>query len=182
MKPRVRDLLTCPVIAALVITALALPGMAWSESDYEAGAVVLKRGNKPVPVPQAVAKTSPKATPKATPKPVTDASKSGLATRLGFGQPADDVSRIRAAQALIYPWVRLSPAKAGQGVRCRVLFHAQSGVIDAADANAKTDTKGTAVCAVGLPDGMTQWPSGRYTVEFLADGKPAGELNFTAGD
>ena len=172
MKPRVRDLL-CP----LFIVALAFPGIALPASDYEAGAVVLKRGNKPIPVAQPAVK----AASRPAPKPVS-ASKSGLATRLGFGQPADDVSRIGAGQASIYPWVRLSPAKAGLSVRCRVLFHAQSGVIDAADANAETDAKGTAVCTVGLPDGMSQWPSGSYTVEFLADGKPAGELNFTVGD
>ena len=93
----------------------------------------------------------------------------GIASKLAFGQPADDVESVSPAASPIYVWYRLAQSAPGTPLRIRVLFLAPTGE---AEASAK-DIVVTAADESGYiafdrpPD---NWPVGRYRAVVEANG------------
>ncbi len=168
------------LLAAVLLSAALGDPVAAQSSDprFKSGGAVLQT----LPLPAA----APTAAPAAAPGPAAAAPAAGtgvkvaaigIASKLAFGQPADDVKGIGPTASPIYVWYRLAQAAPGTPLRIRVLFLAKTGEAEASATDvvvAAADESGY----VAFDRPADNWPLGRYRAVVESGGVRVGTREF----
>lgn len=155
--------------AAVLIGALAGSAAAQAQSApsgsprFQTGAAVLRHSPAPEVAPR------PESAPRETPQPAAPTTTSliaetGIASRLAYGVPADNVSSVRADQNPIYVWYRLSRATPGASLGIRLVHLGRPGETQTARGQATINAPEDAgYIAFSAPPGG--WSPGRYRID-----------------
>ena len=145
-----------------------------SDPRFKSGGAVLQ--TVPLPVAAPAAAPGPTAVAPAAGAGVKVAA-IGIASKLAFGQPADDVKGVSPTASPIYVWYRLAQGAPGTPLRIRVLFLAKTGE---AEASAKDVIVATADESgyVAFDRPADNWPVGRYRAVVESGGERVGVREF----